>query len=49
MEAYAEQATLLMQTDKELRSQLSSYKEKFEQFQEMLTTSHDAFTTFKVR
>ncbi|KAK3238986.1 hypothetical protein CYMTET_51055 [Cymbomonas tetramitiformis] len=46
-ETYKEQTMVLAATEQELRGQLSAYKEKFEQFQEMLTKSHEVFTTFK--
>jgi len=46
-EAYAQQAMLLGKTEVELRAQLATYQEKFEQFQEMLAKSHEVFATFK--
>eukprot|EP00242_Pyramimonas_sp_CCMP2087_P015161 CAMPEP_0198222026 /NCGR_PEP_ID=MMETSP1445-20131203/86294_1 /TAXON_ID=36898 /ORGANISM="Pyramimonas sp., Strain CCMP2087" /LENGTH=390 /DNA_ID=CAMNT_0043900377 /DNA_START=83 /DNA_END=1255 /DNA_ORIENTATION=- len=47
LEAYVSQALFLTKTEAELRSQLATYRDKFEQFQEMITSSHEAFTTFK--
>uniref|UniRef100_A0A7S0N6Y8 Alpha-taxilin n=1 Tax=Pyramimonas obovata TaxID=1411642 RepID=A0A7S0N6Y8_9CHLO len=47
LEAYTEQASFLTKTEAELRSQLATYRDKFEGFQEMLTTSHEAFQSFK--
>ncbi|MDP2435163.1 MAG: taxilin [archaeon] len=46
-QAYKEQITTLGKTERTLRSQLSTYAEKFEQFQTTLTKSNDVFTAFK--
>ena len=46
-QAYKEQITGLGKTERALRQQLSTYAEKFEQFQVTLTKSNDVFTTFK--
>lgn len=49
MDAYKQQCEFLVKTEEELRSQLTTYRDKFDGFQQMLTQSHDAFTSFKVR
>jgi chromosome segregation ATPase len=48
VDAYMQQCEFLMKTEQELRSQLATYRDKFDGFQQMLTQSHDAFSTFKV-
>jgi len=48
VDAYMQQCEFLVKTEEELRSQLTTYRDKFDGFQQMLTQSHDAFTTFKV-
>lgn len=45
---YEEKISSMAKSEKELRSQLTLYAEKFEQFQETLTKSNDIFNTFKL-
>ncbi|XP_073224013.1 uncharacterized protein [Cicer arietinum] len=47
MKLYAEQVSQLLATEKNLRLQLTTDGEKFQQFHEALTKSKDAFETFK--
>ncbi|CAK8573205.1 unnamed protein product [Lathyrus sativus] len=47
MKIYAEQVSQLLATEKNLRLQLTTDGEKFQQFQEALTKSNDVFETFK--
>nr|AFK42270.1 unknown [Medicago truncatula] len=47
MKLYAEQVSQLLATEKNLRLQLTTDGEKFQQFQEALTKSNDVFETFK--
>mmetsp|Transcript_32112 Transcript_32112/g.44518 ORF Transcript_32112/g.44518 Transcript_32112/m.44518 type:complete len:411 (+) Transcript_32112:80-1312(+) len=44
---YAQQAVLMKETEVELRSQLNTYRDKFGDFESMIKSSHEAFTTFK--
>ncbi|KAI4382740.1 hypothetical protein MLD38_008662 [Melastoma candidum] len=47
MKVYAEQISQLMETEKNLRSQLTADGEKFQQFQDALSKSNEVFETFK--
>jgi chromosome segregation ATPase len=47
MKIYAEQVSQLLGTEKNLRLQLTSDGEKFQQFQEALAKSNEVFETFK--
>ncbi|CAN1257966.1 Txlna [Linum perenne] len=47
MKIYAEQVSQLLATEKNLRLQLTSDGEKFQQFQEALVKSNEVFETFK--
>lgn len=47
MKVYAEQVSQLLATEKNLRLQLTSDGEKFQQFQDALSKSNEVFETFK--
>ncbi|KAF3779132.1 Alpha-taxilin [Nymphaea thermarum] len=47
MKVYTEQVSQLLETEKNLRMQLASDGEKFQQFQEALSKSNEVFETFK--
>ncbi|XP_048134882.1 beta-taxilin [Rhodamnia argentea] len=47
MKVYAEQVSQLLETEKNLRLQLTADGEKFQQFQDALTKSNKVFETFK--
>ncbi|CAN8302384.1 unnamed protein product [Cochlearia groenlandica] len=48
MKVYAEQVSQLLSTEKNLRVQLTSDGEKFQQFQDALVKSNEVFETFKL-
>ncbi|KAK3422345.1 beta-taxilin [Eucalyptus grandis] len=47
MKVYAEQVSQLLETEKNLRLQLTADGEKFQQFQDALSKSNEVFETFK--